>query len=213
VEWFYQKKSSQEEINQQIWRLLEFQKLEPTVEFVHDIVQACSIYYDRMTIEDNKGANPRLEIEKYLSKLKKLNHCVLSYEASLEIGHLVEKLREVEKELEELSCKIAVGKGRPETWARDVFISDLAIIYYKHTGKKPGLPYLSSSKTENRQRRGPFFRFVKAFLGVVTNSPRLSDAAINTSIRKIIEAEHKIFKLRKRHWPHFKATHPWERLT
>lgn len=131
----------------------------------------------------------------------------------LEIRYQVERLKEIEKEIDRSLDKIRRGKGRPETRARDAFIGDLAAIYYKHTGKKPGLPYLSSSRTKDRERRGPFFQFVKSLLGVVKNSPRLSDAAINTSIRKIIEAEHKLFKLRKKCWPRFKAINPWERFT
>jgi len=217
VEWFLHKNTLKpESISQEIRKILESQNLKVTVDFVSDVIRACAIYYDRMEME--KIENPALrDIEKFIFNLKRLirDANALSYEARLEIGHLVEtlKFREIEEAMERVVSQIKRGKGRPEKWARVAFIGDLAVIYYRHTGKKPGLPYLSSSKTKDRERRGPFFQFVKLLLGIVKNSPRLTDAAITTSIRKLIEDENKIFKLRKKHWPEFKANHPWEKLT
>jgi hypothetical protein len=221
VEWFRQQNriSSPGDIEQKLWQLMELQKIAPTDQFVRDTVKACEVYYHRMMMEDNKSANPYKDIEKFLSRLTKLNRGAnaLGYEARLEIGYLVEKLREIEADMDRLVSKIKVGKGRPETWARDCFISDLASLYYKHTKKIPKPPYRKDVRGKGSQVKtvidGPFFRFVKDLLSIVKNSTNMSDAALRSAIHKIIESERKLFSLRKKHWPNFSAAHPWDRVS
>jgi hypothetical protein len=90
------------------------------------------------------------------------------------------------------------------------------MIYKRHTGRTPGLAYRKDRHSNDHNKEtetyydGPFFRFVKTLLSIVVDNPNITDVSLHTSIRKVLGTQRNLHKLRKKYWPEYARTCPFD---
>ena len=151
-----------------------------SAEVLNRVIYISDVYLCRKAVPRSTAVN---DLKKFQSKLNKIKKG-LSYEGYLLINH---KLKKLDDDLSESIEKLH-STGRPQSYARDMFIGELADVYQTITGKLPGKPYYKGENVYS----GPFFRFVSNIIKVI-DGKEIHAPTLKNAINKVLDSIYKPF--------------------